>query len=69
MIVMTAMFATKCDACGGMIQPGQKIGALPDGDWTHVVCPPAKFDITRDVCPECFTERSVTGACMCPEVA
>lgn len=70
---MVARFQSVCPACGGRIEIGAPIVAGPEKQgasvWVHEVCPPAKFDIVRDICPGCFTERSVTGACMCPEVA
>ncbi|GLJ78655.1 hypothetical protein [Microbacterium imperiale] len=34
--------------------------------WRHVRCPQTKFDFDpADVCPECFTVRTTTGACNC----
>lgn len=68
-----ARFPSKCPACLGQVEVGDVIVPQETAQgaqlWVHEVCPPAKFDITREVCPVCFTEVSVTGACMCPEVA
>lgn len=67
MNVIEAQLTSRCDDCGGMIQPGQMIASHSDGWWRHLVCPPGRLDLVRQVCPVCFTERSVTGACMCEE--
>ena len=68
-----ARFPSKCPACLGSIAVGDVIvpDPTPNGaqPWVHETCPAGRLDIVRSVCPECFTERSVTGQCMCPEVA
>lgn len=70
MSVREARYETKCGECDGIIRVGAAI--LPnDGDdkgtswWRHEVCPPGAMDLVREVCSVCFTEKSVTGACLC----
>lgn len=60
MIVIEAQRSSACDGCEFGIRPGQKITATPEGGWEHTRCPEA-----RQTCGECFTEVSVSGACMC----
>lgn len=62
---MVAQRTGTCGDCDGKIREGDAITTEGGGRWRHVVCPPAKFDVTRELCSECFTEKSVTGACMC----
>lgn len=73
----SAAYESRCAECDGVIRVGDLIVASDletTADvvfkpwWAHETCPPAKFDIVRAVCGECFTERSVTGACMCEQV-
>lgn len=64
-----AQYAGTCEACAGRIEPGELIEFVRySGGWMHEVCPPGRMDIVREICSECFTERSVTGACMCEQV-
>lgn len=58
---------TICPDCGGTIHPGQRITRANVFDvWRHHRCPATKFDFDpADVCPDCFTVRTVTGACAC----
>lgn len=65
MTTMHAQYETQCGACGGKIHPGDVITLGTASFWEHAVCPPAKFDITREICGVCFTEKSVTGDCLC----
>lgn len=64
--VTEATHAGPCFSCVYGIRPGQRIrlngGAEYGGRWEHVRCPDA-----RAVCPTCFCEVSVSGACMCEE--
>jgi len=66
-----AEYESMCAGCGSTIRVGDLIEPSDPDDgefkpwWQHESCPPAKFDITREVCPTCFTERSVNGECMC----
>ncbi len=69
-----AAYESKCADCGSTIRVGELVEASDletVGDvmykpwWQHEVCPPGKLDITREVCAECFTEKSVDGSCMC----
>jgi hypothetical protein len=59
-VVIEAQRSGPCEACNEGIHRGQKIQPLPDGGWEHTRCPEP-----RPICGECFTEKSVTGACMC----
>lgn len=67
MSVMTvpAQFPSRCGECQGAIRPGELITPGVTSFWRHVVCPPGKLDITREVCTGCFTEKSVDGSCLC----
>lgn len=70
MITTEAQYPGVCAECAGKIRPGDAItSASGGGRWQHVTCPPAKFDVVREMCPGCFTERSVTGACLCGVVS
>ncbi len=57
-----------CSDCGAGIRLGQPV--TRDNlfaPWRHVSCPRTKFDFDpADVCPDCFTVRTPTGACACP---
>lgn len=67
----TARFGGRCAAeCGERIKPGDVVEYVDD-QLVHEGCVPAPVmeRPAREQCPDCFTERSVTGACMCPEVA
>lgn len=59
-VVIEAQRAGECDSCAFGIRPGQKITPTVDGGWEHTRCP-----AERQTCPECFTQVSVSGACMC----
>lgn len=61
-VVIEAQRASDCDGCDFGIRRGQKITVTAGGDWVHVVCPAA-----RQTCNECFTEISVSGACLCED--
>jgi hypothetical protein len=56
-----------CPDCGGFIQidtPVERDNVFEP--WRHVRCPRTKFDFDpADVCPDCFTVRTTTGACSC----
>lgn len=66
---MRAMFASVCGDCDGKIRPGDEIARSASDEWTHLVCPPSKLELQRPVCTVCFTEISVSGACMCGAVS
>lgn len=59
-VVIEAQRASECELCDFGIRPGQKIAALADGSWAHTGCPDGP-----QTCDQCFTEISVSGACMC----
>jgi hypothetical protein len=72
MNVVEARFGGFCAACEQTIQVGERITPDPlDGGgktWIHERCPAGRMDLQRPVCQECWTEKSVTGACMCEQV-
>lgn len=58
-----AAYVDICEACGGQIRPGQLIDRdMWSEKWMHETCPQ---DEPRPVCPECFTEIALSGACAC----
>lgn len=67
---LVAAFVSRCSDCDGWIEAGSRIRRhrLDAPGWAHAVCPAGRMDLQRTVCGECFTERSVTGACMCEQV-
>jgi hypothetical protein len=68
MTTITARSAGRCPTCGGEISEGDRITLEDITDlWSHEECPEGdslEFDPTK-VCGECFTVRSVNGACSC----
>jgi hypothetical protein len=66
-MTVIAQYDGRCWECFGKVESGQEI-VIEDRTWRHAVCPPGKLDILRDVCGECFTERSVDGSCLCGAV-
>ena len=62
---MRAMFESVCADCDAQIRSGDEIARTGDGMWVHVVCPAPVTELRRPVCQVCFTEISVSGACMC----
>lgn len=64
-----AEYEGRCPECGGKITLGTRITSATGAVWVHAVCPPGKLDLAREVCSGCFTEKSVTGTCMCEAVA
>ena len=67
MTVKDAAVGAICPDCGAGIRLGQPV--TRDSlfvSWRHVACPRTKFDFDpADVCPDCFTVRTTTGACSC----
>lgn len=59
-----AHYETECGDCNSRIKTGTRI-EVRDGRWCHVVCPDALLSLERLVCPSCFQELSVSGACGC----
>ncbi|MGW9345560.1 hypothetical protein ACWGR3_28825 [Streptomyces albidoflavus] len=56
-----------CPACSNFIKVGDEITRdNAFANWRHVRCPHTKYDFDpADVCPDCFTVRTPTGACNC----
>lgn len=63
------MFASTCGDCDGRIESGDEIARAESGAWVHVVCPAPVLELRRPVCQVCWTEVSVSGACMCGAVS
>lgn len=63
-VQVVASFTSKCGACDGPIDLGDRI-TREGTRWVHISCPPGRMDLVREQCSECFTEKSVTGACLC----
>jgi hypothetical protein len=62
-----AQHSARCPDCDSFIRVGDAI-VRPHlfEQWRHAVCPRTKFDFEpAEVCPDCFTVRSTTGACSC----
>lgn len=54
--------------CGETIKPGDVV-AYVDDQLVHEGCEPAPAPVERaprPLCPECFTETALNGACACP---
>lgn len=61
--VIEAKFNAECAGCEDKIDKGQFVTKSEEG-WIHDAC--AFKDISvSDVCHDCFTVRSVSGACGC----
>ncbi|WP_137843830.1 hypothetical protein [Microbacterium sp. 2FI] len=74
MSAITAIYESRCAECSAVIRVGDPIvpSDLDDARpadfkpwWQHESCPPGRLDIVREVCAECFTEKSVDGSCLC----
>ena len=61
-----ALYPGKCAADCGWINPGDDVEWV-DGHLVHVECMPEPEveRKPRPVCPECFTEIALNGACQC----
>lgn len=57
-----ALFAGTCSGCGDRIEVGDLVRYVDD-QLEHVEC--VKVAPLREVCSECFTEKSVSGECLC----
>ncbi len=64
MSVITASRSSECVNCEEGIRAGQRIAPVGEGKWAHVACP-----MPRPICESCWTQKSVTGACLCEGVA
>lgn len=63
-----ARFHSDCGECGWRIKPGDLAQYDAHGDVRHVVCPEnTGLREVGLVCPECFIEKSASGACGCEE--
>ena len=64
-----ANFDGRCSECPEPIKRGDEVRFV-DHVLQHGHCPDHEpVQVERDVCPACFTERSVTGACACEDGA
>lgn len=57
-----AKYTGICVSCGQYFSPGELIRYV-DEQIEHVEC--VNVSVLREMCPECFTERSVCGDCLC----
>lgn len=67
-MTFTAKYDGTCAAeCGERVHPGDRVKYVDD-QLVHEGCVPAQVveRAPRPVCPECFTETAVNGACACP---
>lgn len=54
-----------CTACDESFDVGEPLTRnAEDTAWVHVTCP--EPPAPRPVCPECFMEIALNGACSCP---
>jgi hypothetical protein len=62
-----ARYPGKCAGCGEGISPGRVVEYVDD-ELVHDGCVPTpeRPERPRPVCPECFTETALNGACSCP---
>jgi hypothetical protein len=67
MLTAIARHPSRCPDCGLAIHEGERIARANHFEfWRHETCPRTKFDFDPgDVCPDCFTVRTTTGACNC----
>lgn len=68
-MTFTAKYSGRCAAdCGHPITPGDTVEYV-DGELVHDGCTPAAAaEVEREahpVCPLCWTEEAVNGACAC----
>lgn len=71
MTKFTARYPGRCPACGDPIDIGEDL-TWDDDQAVHFTCAgrPRISVITeraREVCPRCFVEKAVNGACACEE--
>lgn len=66
-MTFTAKYSGRCAGdCGDSIVPGDAVRYV-DGDLVHDDCTPT-VEVEREVrpvCPNCFTEIALNGACSC----
>lgn len=67
-----ALFESQCPVCWGRISVGDRIAPNVHGEalselWVHEVCPGSRPVAAplREICDVCFTEKALSGACMC----
>lgn len=62
-----AKYTGRCRACGSAIEIGDTVTYDSEsGVLVHGLCEDTEVEpLRRAICPSCFTEVSVSGACMC----
>lgn len=60
--VLKAKFQSECADCDDEIRKGDLVVKDDETGWVHDECPKNKIG---KVCMECFTVKSVSGACGC----
>ena len=66
-----ARYPGRCPACGERIDVGDDL-VMEDEQAVHFECAgrtglPDPRGRAREVCPSCFTQKAVNGACACEE--
>lgn len=64
-----AQYPGECEECGERFPPGTTIRITSGSAAVHDICPDDEPSPHREVCPCCFTEQSVSGACACEDPA
>lgn len=59
-MAIEAQVKSTCEDCGKAIWVGDRIVLSGGAGWVHEVCP-VKEPKRGEVCPECFTEKSLAG--------
>ncbi len=59
--VFDSKYGGECGACGQGYPPGTPVLFSRKGDLIHARCPKPKA--TGEICPTCFTAKSLTGTC------
>lgn len=61
-----AKYPGRCPDCGDPIEVGDTLVATQDGLAVHEEdVRRSASELSREVCPRCFTEKAVNGACAC----
>lgn len=63
--MFNARWAGTCQSCGGQFDQGDEVARTKDGT-VHEGCRDDPAEPKRgEVCPECFTEKALSGVCAC----
>lgn len=65
--VFEAQYPGRCTVCDEWFEKGTEIRMSPAGA-RHDRCPEGFTPLTpREVCPRCFMEKALSGACECDQ--